>query len=281
MASPTPRQLPARAATAGPAPCAARPCPPTRQAPSLNAPPVEPPSPSPTPPPAASVATGRPKPPAASASPPDEAASPGVQPAGLAVPPSCVVTPPRGALSQSPSLSPTKTSQSPSKPSQSPSKPAEAATTAKRKHAELGWDNGEGFAGYMRAKTRKLRAQFGREYGGVRGGALSGVVAWVDGYTTPTRLQLRDVLGRHGGALETYFTDRVTHVVAETLAAATRKRMKGMTKRTFKVVTPAWVVQSVREGRRLDEADFQVKGMGEPGQRSVANMFKMKRKKKS
>lgn len=149
---------------------------------------------------------------------------------------------------------------------------------------DIGWDNGEGFGAYMRHKNRKLREQFSAEYTseGATSSALKGVVAWVDGYTRPTRMQLREILGRNGGSLETYFTPgRVTHIIAETLAAATRKRLKGMTKSSFKVVTPLWIVKSVEAGRILDERQFQVKGMKDPTNKSVADMFKTKRKRKA
>lgn len=93
---------------------------------------------------------------------------------------------------------------------------------------------------------------------------------------------MRDLVGRHGGSLETYFsTDLVTHVVAENLAAATRKRFSEMKKRRFKIVTPKWLTDSVEKGRKLPERLYQVPGMADPAQKSLTQMFKKKPKRKT
>lgn len=181
--------------------------------------------------------------------------------------------------------------------------------------APVGWDapaagdadaDAAGFSAYMRAKKRKLRAQFSAQYPAERRASpsestsespspspsasasasasraahvespvLRGVVLWVDGYTSPSRLRLRDLAGRHGGALETYFdADVVTHVVAETLAAATRIRLqKCVSAARVRVVTPAWVVDSVRHARRLPESRYPVTGMRQRAQKTIPDIF--------
>lgn len=129
----------------------------------------------------------------------------------------------------------------------------------------------------MVEKQRKLRQQFSSEFRTPTSTIFDGVVIWVDGYTTPSRLQLRQLIGARGGKLETYFSaDRVTHIVAQTLAAATRKRLNHMTA-PLKVVTPKWVVDSIQRGVRLPERDYPVRGMTDPLQKSVASMFKRAR----
>lgn len=126
----------------------------------------------------------------------------------------------------------------------------------------------------MIEKQRKLREQFSSEFCAFTSAIFDAVVIWVDGYTTPSRLQLRQLIGERGGRLETYFSvDKVTHIVAETLATATRKRLKNMTA-AFKVVTPKWVVDSIQRGVRLPEKNYSVHGMTDPSQKNVASMFK-------
>lgn len=134
----------------------------------------------------------------------------------------------------------------------------------------------------MRHKNRKLREQFDAQYGVVRkSSVMKGVIIWVDGHTTPSRLALRDVIGRHGGRLETYFSTKlVTHVVAENLATATRKRFAEMKRSDVKIVTPKWITDSIQQGKKLPEELYTVKGMADPTQRSISSMFKSMPKRK-
>lgn len=155
----------------------------------------------------------------------------------------------------------------------------------KRVSAAKGWSD---FSGYMGEKTRKLREKFAAEFKSSEssadeknktgGGVLTGVTVWVDGYTRPGREELRCIIGENGGFFEVYPTGRVTHIVAESLAAATRLRLKKNEngRRKVRVVTPKWVVESVEKGRRLPEAEFSVKGMTDPGQKSIGSFFKKK-----
>lgn len=154
---------------------------------------------------------------------------------------------------------------------------------AAKQDDDVGWDNEEGFGGYMRHKNRKLREQFDKQYSAApKSSVMKGVVIWVDGHTTPSRLALRDIIGRHGGRLETYFSTKlVTHVVAENLATATRKRFAEMKRADVRIVTPKWITDSIEQGKMLPERLYTVKGMTDPMQRSIASMFKSKTKRKT
>lgn len=171
----------------------------------------------------------------------------------------------------------------------------------------VGLEGGDQFREYMQFKNRKLRDQFAHEVGmtmkrqdrsaiesqcvrkdggtqvAETGDVFRNVVVWVDGRTDPGRLEIRKIVMRHGGRFETYWTSRVTHVVADTLAAATVKRMrtrlaaspsavkKGST--NVKMVTARWVSQSAKLKQRLPEWQFPIPGIQLPGQKSVAALL--------
>lgn len=152
------------------------------------------------------------------------------------------------------------------------------------------------FGQYMASKEAKLRRQFAEAAGSdcdigrdgqaaatatatantTAATALRGVCIWVDGRTQPSREELRALVGRAGGRFETYFHRAlVTHVVGTHFppnkAAELRKmvatsgsgssRGKGSAGRqlpVLHVVTPQWVVDSVREQRRMPEWRYGV-----------------------
>lgn len=185
------------------------------------------------------------------------------------------VTPPKGVAN---SCSPPAAAKKPRHTHTGPSptlKPSPASAASKRKRSHVDESDWADSGGYMASKNRKLRAQFAEEFA-TSGGtdALRGVTCWVNGATTPTREELRVSIGKGGGAFETYMGPAVTHVVCERLATATRVRLqKAVGGRSLKVVTPAWVVDCVREGRKVSEAGYAVDGMTEKGQKSISVFF--------
>lgn len=98
----------------------------------------------------------------------------------------------------------------------------------------------------------------------------------MNGRTTPGRLALRGMVMRAGGHFETYFSDRVTHVVADNVAAATARRLQRVALQPRRVggavrmVTGAWVARCVAEGRRVAEARFPIEGVARTKLPSVA-----------
>jgi hypothetical protein len=150
-----------------------------------------------------------------------------------------------------------------------------------------GWDGGEGdegdgFGAYMRVKVRKLREQFDADFADREGppcagnhSLFAGVTVWVDGATTPSREQIRELVGARGGRFETYFTpDCVTHVICKTLAQATRLRLQKIVgAKRISVVDPTWITDSIGSDRLLPAARYPVQGMTDPSQRSIASFF--------
>ncbi len=77
-----------------------------------------------------------------------------------------------------------------------------------------------------------------------------GIVVLVNGHTSPDATTLMRLLHKHGGDLEKYETQRVTHIIAEQLSAAKAKVYKQQRKPT-PIVRPQWIVDSVERGMLL------------------------------
>ncbi|TYZ57129.1 hypothetical protein PybrP1_007177 [[Pythium] brassicae (nom. inval.)] len=163
-----------------------------------------------------------------------------------------------------------------------------------RKRRALGEHHGGSFGVYMDHKIRKLRLQNASLVGGARGrsseasgadnaprdsnnycnsnsstGSLfAGVHVYVDGYTMPSKEEIRQLLLLHGGGFEHYETARVTHIVATHLSASKLLQLKKMRKPT-PVVHPDWVVQSVAQSVVLPTAPFLYRGFADPTQNSL------------
>jgi hypothetical protein len=67
--------------------------------------------------------------------------------------------------------------------------------------------HGGSFGAYMAHKNRKLQEQFEERAGGQRRSRLfEGVSIMVDGFTTPSHLELREIMALHGGRFENYYS---------------------------------------------------------------------------
>ena len=65
---------------------------------------------------------------------------------------------------------------------------------------------------YMANKVRKLREQ---NEGILQQSMLfHGIVIYVNGYTTPSKEELRQLIVQHGGQFEAYQTSKITHMIA-------------------------------------------------------------------
>lgn len=167
----------------------------------------------------------------------------------------------------------------------------------KRLMSRSGWDavpETDQFGAYMGEKQRKLREQYNAEAStlGITGGSnksnssksaikepFKGVTVWVDGRTSPNRLEIRRLIMRGGGDMETYFTGKVTHVVADRLAAATQRRLhvrRDNATAKLHLVSASWVAQCAQESTRLPERRFPIPGTTDRSQKSISTMFPTK-----
>lgn len=93
-----------------------------------------------------------------------------------------------------------------------------------------------------------------------------GVVAHVNGYTQPSLSDLHHLIVSHGGGFLQYLDGKTsaTHIIASALTPKKREEF-----RKYRVVKPAWVVESVKAGRLLPWDAFRVVDEG-PSQKTLA-----------
>ncbi|PAA60819.1 hypothetical protein BOX15_Mlig014549g2 [Macrostomum lignano] len=131
-------------------------------------------------------------------------------------------------------------------------------------------DDGWGeFGGYMEAKKSKLAAQFEQEISsdeadeaasGDRAEHIrpifAGVCIHVDGYTEPPAHELKRLMQKYGGRYAHYYSRaEVSHTVASQLATSKLKALQP----DRIVVTPRWITDSLKAGKRLNEAPYRLR----------------------
>lgn len=82
-----------------------------------------------------------------------------------------------------------------------------------------------------------------------------GVVAHVNGYTQPSLNDLHHLIVSHGGGFLQYLDGKTsaTHIIASSLTPKKREEF-----RRYRIVKPAWVVDSVKAGRLLPWNNYRV-----------------------
>ncbi|KAH8427844.1 putative DNA damage repair protein Mus42 [Aspergillus melleus] len=119
-----------------------------------------------------------------------------------------------------------------------------------------------GFSDYMRRKKIKLQNLDAE----IRSSATDcppifrGVVAHVNGYTQPSLQDLHRLIVSHGGGFLQYLDGKTaaTHIIASSLTPKKREEF-----RRYRIVKPAWVVESVKAGRMLPWDAFRVVDEGQ------------------
>ncbi|OJJ69703.1 hypothetical protein ASPBRDRAFT_46057 [Aspergillus brasiliensis CBS 101740] len=119
-----------------------------------------------------------------------------------------------------------------------------------------------GFSDYMRRKKIKLQNRDAE----IRSTAADcppifrGVVAHVNGYTQPSLQDLHRLIVSHGGGFLQYLNGKTdaTHIIASALTPKKREEF-----RRYRIVKPAWVVESVKAGRMLPWDSFRVVDEGQ------------------
>ncbi|KAL1650487.1 deoxycytidyl transferase [Didymella pomorum] len=119
-----------------------------------------------------------------------------------------------------------------------------------------------GFTDYFRRKKIKLQnldAEV-RAQAGDKPKIFRGVVAHVNGYTQPSLNDLHTMIVQHGGGFMQYLDGKttVTHIIASNL---TPKKVVEF--RQYRIVKPAWVVDSIAAGKLLPWNDYRVVDEGE------------------
>nr|CDJ95105.1 BRCT and DNA-repair protein domain containing protein [Haemonchus contortus] len=134
-------------------------------------------------------------------------------------------------------------------------------------------DNMEGkssFGRYMRLKKDKLRYQVnvsGRP-ANAASNIFEGISIFVNGYTDPSALELRNLIQLHGGEYHCYYEYGVTtYIIATSLANV--KVQKTRQNETF--LKPDWVVDCIAAGRLLEVDKYIL--LPSSKERSIAEVF--------
>jgi len=119
-----------------------------------------------------------------------------------------------------------------------------------------------GFTDYFRRKKIKLQNLDAdiRSQATDKPAIFKGIVAHVNGYTQPSLNDLHTIIVQHGGGFMQYLDGKttVTHIIASSL---TPKKVVEF--RKYRIVKPAWVVDSIQAGKLLPWNEYRVVDEGE------------------
>ncbi|EIE26541.1 DNA/RNA polymerase, partial [Coccomyxa subellipsoidea C-169] len=117
----------------------------------------------------------------------------------------------------------------------------------------------EDFREYMRLKNEKLHEQFLEQQKaaqGDRGGIFSGVCIFVNGFTKPSHLELKQIMASHGGIFRNYLQKDVTHIICSNLPDSKVKHLENVKERDPKpILLPEWVTDSLEAGQLLPSSE--------------------------
>ncbi|KAF2294603.1 hypothetical protein GH714_013322 [Hevea brasiliensis] len=122
----------------------------------------------------------------------------------------------------------------------------------------------------MVEKNRKLQNQFNEEASNSSHGGSSsekpifdGVSIFVDGFTIPSRQELRGYMLKYGGRFENYFSrHRVTHIICCNLPHGKIKNLRSFSG-GLPVVKPAWILDSVVASKLLSWVPYQLEQLAD------------------
>ncbi|KAH7118763.1 hypothetical protein B0J11DRAFT_570457 [Dendryphion nanum] len=119
-----------------------------------------------------------------------------------------------------------------------------------------------GLSDYFRRKKIKLQNLDAdiRSHSADKPAIFKGIVAHVNGYTQPSLNDLHILIVQHGGGFMQYLDGKttVTHIIASNLTPK-----KAVEFKRYRIVKPAWIVDSVKAGKLLPWNEYRVVDEGE------------------
>jgi nucleotidyltransferase/DNA polymerase involved in DNA repair len=135
--------------------------------------------------------------------------------------------------------------------------------------------HGGSHGNYMAYKNQKLQEQFTANAAVTRQSNLfQGVRIHVNGWTSPSHSELKQIMAVHGGRFENYYSrSTVTHIICTNLPDAKVKQFEKERSPT-PVIRPEWIVKSIEAGKLLPITEFILWQLrGGPGQRTLQDAF--------
>jgi DNA repair protein REV1 len=135
--------------------------------------------------------------------------------------------------------------------------------------------HGGSFGNYMAYKNQKLHEQFNANAAVTRqSNIFQGVGIYVNGWTSPSHSELKQLMATHGGRFENYYSrSTVTHIICTNLPDAKVKQFEKERSPT-PVVRPEWIVRSIEAGKLLPITEYILWQLrGGPGQRTLQDAF--------
>jgi DNA repair protein REV1 len=121
---------------------------------------------------------------------------------------------------------------------------------------EYGASSFGGFPEYFRRKKIKLQnLDAEKRAHSDKPAIFKGIVCHVNGYTQPSLNDLHTMIVQHGGGFIQYLDGKtmVTHIIASNLTPKKKEEFK-----RYRIVKPAWVVDSVKAGQLLPWDSYRV-----------------------
>ena len=135
--------------------------------------------------------------------------------------------------------------------------------------------------GYFVEKRYKLGKQFARGVD-VKADFMKGVACWCDGCPEGVAVEeLRRMIIETGGTWYASPCSAITHVLVENLPYSKVERFRKLPMHSSKTyVSPRWLVDSYKQGRRLSHGDYIPEQLRTKGQRQINQVFEKKKSKK-
>lgn len=114
---------------------------------------------------------------------------------------------------------------------------------------------------YMRNKIRKLERQGISNDIRKSSSIFQGCHIFVNGYTQPSRNEIKQLVHLHGGTFDSYQTSKTTHFICDVFPNAKINELrKPHRDRTF-YVTTSWLTESIASQSRLNEGEYLPPGL--------------------